>query len=110
MLSVFFWLRQSSVITQAEEALTPRVVVAKSLPLLQTLGMKFIEQSGCVSCHNNALPAMAVAVARERGFKIDEQAVQQENAKIEELWGANASKFCKVAALRAAALMPSVTS
>ena len=87
VLSVLFLLRQS-VITQAQETVTPRVVVTKSLPLLQTLGTKFIEQSGCVSCHNNALPAMAVAVARERGFKIDEQAVQQENAKIEEKWGA----------------------
>ncbi len=86
-LPMLFLLRPS-VISQAEEAVTPRVVVTKSLPLLQTLGTKFIEASGCVSCHNNALPAMAVAIARERGFKIDEQAVQQENAKIAELWGA----------------------
>ena len=81
-------LLRSSDISHAEEAVTPRVVVTKTLPLLQTLGTKFIEQSGCVSCHNNALPAMAVAIARERGFKIDEQAVQTENAKIAELWGA----------------------
>lgn len=70
-----------------QEAVTPRTVVTKSLPLLQTLGTKFIEQSGCVSCHNNALPAMAVAIARERSFPVNEQAVQQENARIAELWG-----------------------
>ena len=92
VLSVLFLLRQSA-ISQAAEALTPRVVVTKSLPLLQTLGTKFIEASGCVSCHNNALPAMAVAVARERGFKIDEQAVQTENAKIAELWGAKREQY-----------------
>jgi hypothetical protein len=84
VLPMLFMMR----ITQTEEALTPRFVVTQSLPQLQTLGTKFIEQSGCVSCHNNALPAMALAIARERGFKIDEQAVQTENAKIAELWGA----------------------
>lgn len=86
-LPMLFLLRQS-VVPQTEESVTPRVVVTKSLPLLQTLGTKFIEASGCVSCHNNSLPAMAVAIARERGFKINESAVQQENAKIAELWGA----------------------
>ena len=91
-LSVLFLLRPS-VSSQAEEALTPRSVVTKSLPMLQSLGVKFIEQTGCVSCHNNSLPAMAVSLARERGFKIDEQAVQAENAKIAELWGAKREQF-----------------
>ena len=91
-LAVLFLLRPS-VRSHADNAVTPRVVVTKSLPLLQTLGTKFIEASGCVSCHNNALPAMAIAIARERGFKIDEQAVQQENAKIAELWGAKREQF-----------------
>ena len=91
-LSVLCLLRPS-ISSHAEETVTPRTVVTKSLPLLQTLGTKFIEASGCVSCHNNSLPAMAIAVARERGFKIDEQAVQQENAKIAELWGAKREQF-----------------
>ncbi len=91
-LTVLFMLHPP-ISSQAEETVTPRTVVTKSLPLLQTLGTKFIEASGCVSCHNNALPAMAVAIARERGFKIDEQAVQQENAKIAELWGAKREQF-----------------
>ncbi|MFN0123406.1 MAG: hypothetical protein ACKV2V_23125 [Blastocatellia bacterium] len=91
-LSLLCLLRQST-ISHAEQAVTPRAVVTKSLPLLQTLGTKFIEASGCVSCHNNSLPAMAVAIARERGFKIDEQAVQQENAKIAGLWGAKRESY-----------------
>ncbi len=86
-MPILFLLRQSAV-PQTDDAVTPRGVVTKSLPLLQTLGTKFIEASGCVSCHNNSLPAMAVAIARERGFTINEQAVQTENAKIAELWGA----------------------
>jgi hypothetical protein len=86
-------LLRSSDFTQAEEAATPRTVITKSLPLLQSLGVKFIEHTGCVSCHNNSLPAMAVSLARERGFKIDEQAVQQENAKIAEVWGAKRERL-----------------
>lgn len=92
VLPLLFWARSSD-ITQAEEAVTPRSVVTKSLPMLQSLGVKFIEQTGCVSCHNNSLPAMAVSLARERGFKIDEQAVQQENAKIAEVWGAKRERL-----------------
>jgi hypothetical protein len=92
VLPMLFLLRQSAV-PQTADAVTPRVVVTKSLPLLQTLGTKFIEESGCVSCHNNALPAMAVALARARGFKINEQAVQTENAKIAELWGAKREQY-----------------
>lgn len=91
-LSVLFLPRLSG-ISQAEATVTPQTVITKSLPLLQSLGVKFIEQTGCVSCHNNSLPAMAVSLARERGFKIDEQAVQQENAKIAEVWGAKRERL-----------------
>lgn len=92
VLPLLFWARSSD-ITQAEETVTPRSVVIKSLPILQSLGVKFMEQTGCVSCHNNSLPAMAVSLARERGFKIDEQVVQQENAKIAEVWGAKRERL-----------------
>jgi len=48
-----------------------RAAVNKSLPLLQRIGPKFTEQTGCVSCHHNSLPAMAIGLARERGFGVD---------------------------------------
>lgn len=91
-LFVLFLLRSSSV-SQAEETVTPQAAITKSLPMLQSLGVKFIEQTGCVSCHHNSLPAMAVSLARERGFNIDEQAVQTENAKIAEVWGAKRERL-----------------
>lgn len=91
-LAVLFLLRSPNN-SQAQEAVMPHTVVTKSLPMLQSLGVKFIEQTGCVSCHNNSLPAMAISLARERGFKIDEQAVQQENAKIAEVWGAKRERL-----------------
>jgi mono/diheme cytochrome c family protein len=32
----------------------------------------FVKQSGCVSCHQQTLPAVTFALARERGFQLDE--------------------------------------
>ena len=48
--------------------------VRKSLPLLQKVGPTFWYGAGCISCHNNTLPDVAVTIARERGFKVDEEA------------------------------------
>ena len=33
---------------------------------------KFREQTGCISCHHNALPALAAAVTRKKGIEINE--------------------------------------
>lgn len=60
-----------------DDNMAVRGAVEKSLPLLQTIGPPFIENTGCISCHHNALPAMAVAVARERNFKVNERLARQ---------------------------------
>jgi hypothetical protein len=65
---------------QGDETAAIKGAVEKSLPLLQSVGLPFIEQTGCTSCHHNTLPAMAVALARERGFKVDER-LARENAE-----------------------------
>jgi hypothetical protein len=54
-----------------------RAAVIKSLTLLQTSGRIWIEKSGCVSCHHQALPAISVALAQNRGFRIDQEAADQ---------------------------------
>ncbi len=41
-----------------------RTAVRKALPLLETSGEAFFKNRHCVSCHNNSLPQMTVAVAR----------------------------------------------
>ncbi|HTF71849.1 MAG TPA: ankyrin repeat domain-containing protein [Edaphobacter sp.] len=53
--------------------------IEKSLPMLQKAGPAVFKQRGCVSCHNNMLPAIAATLARSQGHKIDEQAMQLEN-------------------------------
>lgn len=50
-----------------------RAAVTRSLTLLQASGRVWIEKTGCVSCHHQALPAMTVALAERRGFTVDEE-------------------------------------
>src|SRR5262245_5969031 len=57
-----------------------RAAVERSLPLLQDVGLTFIRQTGCVSCHHNSLVSMAVAAARAHGFAVDEAAVKSQTA------------------------------
>ncbi len=71
--------------------------VEKSLPLLQRIGPPFIENTGCVSCHHNVLPAMAVAVARERGIKVDDQLARQNTvAVLEKVEAAREKLLCGI--------------
>jgi hypothetical protein len=50
-----------------------RAAIDRSLPLLQKTDVAFIQKTGCVSCHHNSLVAMAVATARQHGFRVDEK-------------------------------------
>ncbi len=49
--------------------------VAAALPLLQQASDTFFTKSaeGCVSCHHQSLPAVALQVSCERGFRVDEE-------------------------------------
>lgn len=49
-----------------------RAAVKKALPLLQRSAATFVEKRACGSCHHNGLTAMAVDLARKRGFQVDE--------------------------------------
>ena len=49
-----------------------RAAVERSLPLLQDVGVAFIRQSGCVSCHHNSVVSMAVEAARAHGYAVNE--------------------------------------
>ena len=53
-----------------------RTSVEKALPLLQKASPAFWEKTGCISCHHNVLPSMAVATAHDRGFAVDEVAAK----------------------------------
>ncbi len=56
-----------------------RAAVAKSLPLLEKAAKGSMEKrQQCFTCHNQALPVLALTTARERGFAIDEENLRQQ--------------------------------
>jgi len=62
----------------AGDARTAEAAVKKILPLIETTGEPVFKNRGCVSCHNNSLPAMTVALARTKGFAVNEGQVKKE--------------------------------
>jgi ankyrin repeat protein len=65
-------------IAKPDPAVSMRQALTRSLPLLQRADVSFQQRSGCVSCHNNSLTAMAVATARKNGFAVDEQIARKQ--------------------------------
>jgi ankyrin repeat protein len=49
-----------------------RVSLTRSLSRLTEVAPKFRDQATCISCHHNAMPALAAATARRKGIEIDE--------------------------------------
>ena len=57
----------------ASPAGSARAAIERSLPLIQATDVTFFRKSGCISCHHNSLTAMAVALARAHGVRVDEE-------------------------------------
>jgi len=55
-----------------------RTAVLRVLPLLEMSGEAVFKSRACVSCHNNSLPAMTVALARGKGFAANEAQAKKE--------------------------------
>ena len=52
--------------------------VKKLLPLIEVGGEPVFKNRSCVSCHSNSLPAMTVALARQKGFAVNEAQAKKE--------------------------------
>jgi ankyrin repeat protein len=59
-----------------------RAAIERSLPLLQDVGVAFVKQSGCASCHHNSIVSMAVAAARTNGYAVNEATARQQSSLI----------------------------
>jgi hypothetical protein len=55
-----------------------KAAIARALPLLQKAAAGHVAQRTCFSCHHQALPVLALSLARERGFGIDEQGFRKQ--------------------------------
>lgn len=54
-----------------------RAAIAKSVALLERSSEGFLRQRGnCVSCHQQNLPAVAMAWARDRGFRVNAHTIE----------------------------------
>lgn len=52
--------------------------IARSIPLLQRSSDVFMEKrESCVSCHHQNIPAMAIGMAADRGFTVDQGSVDR---------------------------------
>ncbi len=56
----------------------PHDAVLRVLPLLQKSASVWSRNAQCISCHHQGLGMMAIAIARERGFRIDEPMLSSE--------------------------------
>jgi ankyrin repeat protein len=59
-------------------ATSVEAAVSKILPLLESSGEPVFRNRSCVSCHNNSLEAMTVALARKKGFAVNEEQAKKE--------------------------------
>ena len=63
----------------APSSVAIRAAVKKSLPLLEAAARGSMEKrKQCFTCHNQALPIMALTTARSRGFTIDAENLQRQ--------------------------------
>jgi hypothetical protein len=96
MISLFV-AEQLSESPQASSGKTDQIAarksVEKSLALLESIRVPFIEKTGCVSCHTNSLPAMTAGLARQRGFKVSEQTAREESEQILGIWNLGREKL-----------------
>jgi N-acyl-D-amino-acid deacylase len=76
-----------------------RDAVQKSLALLQASSPQFVRVSGCVSCHHQVLPAMAMSSAREHGIAFNESLAGKDVEAIIAMWK-NARENMTIAAHR----------
>jgi ankyrin repeat protein len=64
-----------------------RRAVAVALPLLQQSEQTITRTRNCVTCHQHALVAMTVGLARERGFNVDATIAKEERAHVQKDMG-----------------------
>ena len=66
------WPKPSGGAPSAEAA------IRRILPLIEISGEPVFKSRSCVFCHSNSLPAMTVALARKKGFAVNEEQAKKE--------------------------------
>ncbi len=72
-----------------------RAAAERALPLLYKAAEGHIEQRTCFACHNQAMPVMAFAAAKARGYDVSADAVKAQVEHITAFLTENREKFQK---------------
>lgn len=70
-----------------------RAAVAAALKPLKAGAVGHVEQKSCFACHNQALPMLAFATAKARGFAVPADLFQEQAGHIARFLGANRERF-----------------
>jgi len=71
----------------------PRVSLRRSVARVLDVAPGFPERTSCISCHHNALPAIAAATARRKGIEIDEAHARANLDRIIEFFAASTPRM-----------------
>lgn len=55
-----------------------RQSVKKSIELVQKSATEYLNHRDCFSCHHQALPVLALSIARQNGFDVDQKVVKEQ--------------------------------
>ena len=70
-----------------------REAATQAVALLQPMSPKFFSKTGCISCHNQSLEAMAVAAVRGKGVAIDESLAAHPTKATVAVWSPERENF-----------------
>lgn len=71
-----------AVVAAPEPKPTPEAAIRKSYPLLQHSAKLWFQRTKCDSCHHQSITQVAVALAQERGVKVDKAKSIEQNLRI----------------------------
>ena len=74
-------------------ARTAREAVRLAIAHLQPAGPEFYEKVGCISCHNQSLPSIAVAAAARRGVPVDREVAKHPAQATLAMWAPSREHF-----------------
>ena len=79
--------------TPRVKPLEPREAATQAIALLLPASPKFFAKTGCISCHNQSLAAIAVAAVRAKGVAIDESLAAHPTKATVSVWSPERENF-----------------
>jgi hypothetical protein len=100
MLAIFVGLLTFAALGEAPDSVSAdhqavRTAIERSLPLLQAGAKSFRERSEgrCISCHHQGLVLPSVALARSRGFNVDEVLAREEIERVHGFYARRQARY-----------------